>query len=126
MTMFRNFYDCPCGYHWTDDWSATCDDRCPMCDTSCSPTNSEELDEKISSIVMFDFFKIERRLAEQNQGMVYDPLSMLDDMELLEYGTFEFPKTNVPDWKRTKFVSGDATLPDASTRAKLRAKRKKK
>jgi len=41
---FRNYYKCPqCGTEWHDDWSATCDDQCPNCDTSCSPVRSEDL-----------------------------------------------------------------------------------
>jgi hypothetical protein len=40
--LFRNFYECPCGAKWTDEWSSTCDDRCPNCDTSCSPVSSED------------------------------------------------------------------------------------
>jgi hypothetical protein len=41
--MFRNFfYCCPCGEQWVDEWSATCDYRCPRCDTSCAPTESED------------------------------------------------------------------------------------
>ncbi len=40
---FINTYDCPkCGHHWQDQWTSTCDDRCPQCDTSCSPTHSED------------------------------------------------------------------------------------
>jgi hypothetical protein len=41
---FRNHYACPCGNTWTDEWDATCDDRCPLCDTSCSPIESEDLE----------------------------------------------------------------------------------
>jgi hypothetical protein len=26
---------------WTNEWNATCDDRCPFCDTSCSPIESK-------------------------------------------------------------------------------------
>lgn len=40
---FRNHYTCPCGTEWTDEWSASCDDRCPTCGTSCSPDDTEEL-----------------------------------------------------------------------------------
>jgi hypothetical protein len=43
---FRNHYQCPCGTEWSDEWSATCDDRCPSCNTPCSPTESEDLDEE--------------------------------------------------------------------------------
>jgi hypothetical protein len=45
MSMLRNYYRCPCGNEWTDEWSATCDDRCPRCDTSCSPTKSEDVED---------------------------------------------------------------------------------
>jgi hypothetical protein len=41
--MFRNYYRCPCGNEWTDEWECTCDDRCPECGTSCSPYHSEEI-----------------------------------------------------------------------------------
>jgi len=30
--QFRNFYHCArCGHHWSDVWSAQCDDDCPEC-----------------------------------------------------------------------------------------------
>ncbi len=43
--MYRNFYQCPCGCTWEDEWDCQCDDRCPECNTSCSPSESEELPE---------------------------------------------------------------------------------
>lgn len=43
---FRNRYVCPCGEEWSDEWSVTCDDRCPRCSTSCSPVESEDLPEE--------------------------------------------------------------------------------
>jgi hypothetical protein len=46
MPLFRNFYRCPCGEEWEDVWSATCDDRCPKCNTSCSPYLSEDTDDE--------------------------------------------------------------------------------
>ena len=39
---YRNFYECPCGETWEDEWDSTCDDRCPSCDTSVSPSSSIE------------------------------------------------------------------------------------
>lgn len=39
---FINHYDCPCGTHWSNEDDCTCDDRCPDCRTSCSPTESED------------------------------------------------------------------------------------
>lgn len=41
-TRFLNFYDCPCGESWSSEDDCTCDDRCPTCRTSCSPTRSED------------------------------------------------------------------------------------
>lgn len=65
MTQFRNIYDCPCGTHWTDDWDCMCDDRCPSCNTSCSPTSSVELIGE-SPVLTFakDFNKIEAMMAK--------------------------------------------------------------
>ena len=41
--MFINYYFCPeCGTEWVDAWSCMCDDRCPSCNKSCSPFDSEE------------------------------------------------------------------------------------
>lgn len=59
MTMFRNIYDCPCGTHWTDDWDCMCDDRCPTCNTSCSPTSSVQLGKGIPETIMADLSKME-------------------------------------------------------------------
>lgn len=41
---FENHYDCPCGHHWEDVWSCVCDDRCPKCNKSCSPTTSIDIE----------------------------------------------------------------------------------
>jgi len=41
---FLNHYRCSqCSERWTDAWSATCDDRCPNCDTATSPYQSDDL-----------------------------------------------------------------------------------
>jgi hypothetical protein len=38
-----NTYDCPrCKTHWTDEWDCGCDDDCPQCGLTCSPTSSED------------------------------------------------------------------------------------
>ena len=41
-TRFLNFYDCPCGESRSNEDDCTCDDRCPVCRTPCSPTRSED------------------------------------------------------------------------------------
>jgi len=42
--MFINYYNCyRCGYEWSDEWSAQCDDDCPNCKARhCSPYESED------------------------------------------------------------------------------------
>lgn len=41
---FRNSYACPaCGTAWQDESAHTCDDRCPDCNTSCSPSESADI-----------------------------------------------------------------------------------
>ncbi len=41
---FRNYYCCPNdGTTWHDDWSATCNDRCPTCWTEIEPYESEDI-----------------------------------------------------------------------------------
>lgn len=44
MAWFLNHYECPCGHTWSDEWSCMCDDECGECGTTCSPTDSEELE----------------------------------------------------------------------------------
>lgn len=47
MAEYLNHYRCSiCGYHWTDEWSCMCDDRCPECSTPISPYFSKKLEEK--------------------------------------------------------------------------------
>lgn len=44
---FRNTYDCPaCASHWEDESETVCDDRCPDCNLSCSPSGSEDIEMK--------------------------------------------------------------------------------
>jgi len=40
---FLNRYCCDCGNEWADQWSCACDDRCPVCNTSTSPSSSRDL-----------------------------------------------------------------------------------
>lgn len=44
MARYCNHYECPCGHQWQDEWDCGCDDRCPMCNTSCAPSASYDLD----------------------------------------------------------------------------------
>jgi len=49
MAWFRNHHACPhCGTRWQNEWSCMCDDRCPNCDLSCTPVESEDLSVAVS------------------------------------------------------------------------------
>jgi hypothetical protein len=37
---YTNHYECPCGTSWDDNWSCSCNDRCPECDKEIQPTYS--------------------------------------------------------------------------------------
>ncbi|MBB4859165.1 hypothetical protein HNO88_002494 [Novosphingobium chloroacetimidivorans] len=39
---FINTYGCPCGATFENLWPAQCDDKCPACGTTCSPTTSAD------------------------------------------------------------------------------------
>lgn len=41
---FENHYICPlCDTEWYDEWSCTCNDRCPTCDAEIEVTDSVDL-----------------------------------------------------------------------------------
>jgi hypothetical protein len=43
IPWFRNDYECPCGNHWSDEWSASCNDKCAECNKEIEPSRSEDL-----------------------------------------------------------------------------------
>jgi len=44
LCNFVNHYECDCGTSWIDRWSCACDDECPNCGRSISPSESHEAD----------------------------------------------------------------------------------
>ena len=40
---YLNYYKCPCGHRWTDEWSCMCNDKCPKCGKEIEPYESQEL-----------------------------------------------------------------------------------
>lgn len=36
-----NYYKCPCGEEWQDNWTCACNDRCPKCNKEIEPYASE-------------------------------------------------------------------------------------
>lgn len=44
MTLWRNYYECPCGCVWEDVWGCQCNDKCPECGKEIEPYESEEIE----------------------------------------------------------------------------------
>lgn len=40
---FRNYYKCPCGEKWQDEWDSMCDDECPNCAVAVAPYKSKDI-----------------------------------------------------------------------------------
>jgi hypothetical protein len=46
---FENTYKCSeCETTWTDEWSCTCNDRCPECNAEIEPSSSIDLSKPLS------------------------------------------------------------------------------
>jgi hypothetical protein len=44
MAWYLKYYECSeCGTKWTDEWSCTCNDRCPKCRAETEPHDDEDL-----------------------------------------------------------------------------------
>jgi hypothetical protein len=44
-TYYLNHYECDrCRCTWEDEWDCMCDDRCPVCNWSVSPHQSDMID----------------------------------------------------------------------------------
>jgi hypothetical protein len=49
VEWYLNHYDCDrCGTEWANCWSCMCDDKCPSCGVSVSPSNSEDLSRQLN------------------------------------------------------------------------------
>ena len=45
---YENTYEClECDATWTDEWSCTCNDRCPECNVETEPSSSLDLSEPL-------------------------------------------------------------------------------
>jgi hypothetical protein len=46
---FENTYQCSeCDTTWTDEWSCTCNDRCPKCNVEIEPSSSIDLSQPLT------------------------------------------------------------------------------
>jgi hypothetical protein len=44
--MVTNYYACPCGMSWCDEWDCECNDHCPECDKEIEPFLSKVDDDE--------------------------------------------------------------------------------
>jgi hypothetical protein len=50
VEWYLNQYECGrCSYYWEDEWSCTCDDRCPECNLTNSPEESIDMSRELTS-----------------------------------------------------------------------------
>ena len=60
---FENTYECSeCDTTWTDEWSCTCNDRCPECNVETEPSSSIDLSQPLTED---DYLGAARLLAAQ-------------------------------------------------------------
>jgi predicted nucleic acid-binding Zn-ribbon protein len=101
--LFRNYYHCArCGWHWTDVWSAQCDDDCPKCGARhMSPYKSEDAPDEEPSGVIAKLNDTFRRSFSGGKIMMTSGVNELPDMvkaaALMAVGEFDrFTPDNDP------------------------------
>jgi hypothetical protein len=66
VQWFEKYHLCPrCGTDWVDEWSCTCNDKCPECHLESSPILSRDLSREL---LPEDFEYAERRLGLRPTG----------------------------------------------------------
>lgn len=108
MAWYRNFYECPCGTTWHDEWDCTGDDRCPDCRTSCSPSSSVELDEDTGGVI--------QATGQASWGQERQSMALGEG-----WGVFDFDSTGVLQVQRydeaARFENDTAALRFVTERA---------
>src|ERR1700722_19202551 len=84
--QFRNFFHCArCGHHWSDVWSAQCDDDCPECGARhMSPYKSEDVVEPDRSKQIAALNDTFRKTLSGGQVLMTPGVSDLPPMVLAE------------------------------------------
>jgi hypothetical protein len=88
---FENHYVCSdCTMTWTDEWSCTCNDRCPECDAETEPSFSLDLSRQL---IKEDYIGAARLLRDQ-QNLTSATVTNEDARDyaeaLLEGGDYRF------------------------------------
>jgi hypothetical protein len=56
MAWYLKYYECSeCSTKWTDEWSCTCNDRCPECRAETEPYDDEDLTYVVESAAPDEF-----------------------------------------------------------------------
>jgi hypothetical protein len=94
MGWYLNYYRCSeCGTEWTDEWSCTCNDRCPTCRAETEPHDDEDLTYVIEPnsqggfVVMFSPDNAEDSPDYQPIGEFKSHRGALKYVEALQRGT---------------------------------------
>jgi len=67
---FENTYGCSeCNTTWTDEWSCTCNDRCPKCNVETEPSSSIDLSQALTKE---DYLGAARFLAALPESEPYE------------------------------------------------------
>ncbi|HHV49175.1 MAG TPA: hypothetical protein GXX56_09500 [Rhodocyclaceae bacterium] len=61
-TLWTNYYRCPCGEAWEDEWESACNDKCPRCNKEIEPYISDD------GFVSSEAIDAARLEALRNQG----------------------------------------------------------
>jgi hypothetical protein len=76
IEWYLNKYECErCSYYWEDEWSCTCDDRCPECNCANSPFDSEDLSTELVEadyLLMASAMKLTPGLYDGNVDLAHD------------------------------------------------------
>lgn len=75
-SWYRNYYVCnSCDEHWTDEWSSTCNDKCPKCGKEIEPCDYEELEPE-KDIIGYKPADNEYPIAGLMENEIYKNISM--------------------------------------------------
>jgi hypothetical protein len=79
MAWYLKYYECSeCGTKWTDEWSCTCNDRCPECRAETESYDDENLTYFVESVAPGTFtVMFSPDTAESSPD--YEPIGTFDN-----------------------------------------------
>ncbi len=83
VRWYEKSHKCPrCATEWTDEWSCTCNDRCPTCHVESSPISSRDLGREL---LPEDFDGAARRLGFNARGLGRNAASAVTAEQARDY-----------------------------------------